>query len=438
MKFGHIAPYCPEPLKPEIAAAMEAKGKGKGKGPNGSGGWQSKGSKGKGKGKPSFGKGNWQTNSGKGKGKGKIGLHAVGNQDDWTQHANWYDQQAWDQWQPDQWQADQWPQLQPQEPIPLKSLKGFNSLTRVKSINSVIKKSNGENENSFRALSEPDDVEEDDGVSIADSEDVPGHVDSDSEDEAEPEWMKNKPVMPDMNKIMQTAWKKAEETDERNKKILSGQPPRGHDEVWTKARNEMKAMRDSAENDGWQVKVKKSKAMTQSGKNVKKEKVNLKPVDTLRRIRDHGQLMAVSPEQWVEVRLTVDSGAGESVIPPTEAENVPLQKGERTGCKYEVANGEIIVNQGEKRCAMITEQTGQPRQLNLQVSDVHKGLLSVIELVKKGQRVVFDNDWSYIQDKSTGVCDTLLQTDDSFELVTWVKPVDSVVPNTAGFARQCP
>ena len=167
--------------------------------------------------------------------------------------------------------------------------------------------------------------------------------------------------------------------------------------------------------------------------------------NTLKRIKEHSQIMAVGPEQWVELRLTVDSGAHESVVPPTDAENVPMQEGERIGCKYEVANGEIIVNQGEKRCAMVTEGTSHPRQMNLQVSDVHKALLSVIELVKKGQRVVFDDDWSYIQDKATGVCDTLLQTDDSFELVTWVKPLSSVIPNgndlrrpADGFRRQCP
>ena len=64
--------------------------------------------------------------------------------------------------------------------------------------------------------------------------------------------------------------------------------------------------------------------------------------------------------------------------------------------------------------------------MTLQVSDVHKGLLSVVELHKKGQRVVFDSIWSYILDKSTGSCDSLVQTDDAFELVTLVKPINQV------------
>ena len=75
---------------------------------------------------------------------------------------------------------------------------------------------------------------------------------------------------------------------------------------------------------------------------------------------------------------------------------------------------------------MVTQETTNPRQMTLQVSDVHKGLLSVVELDKKGQRVVFDSNWSYIQDKSTGSCDSLVQTDDAFELVTLVKPINQV------------
>ena len=151
-----------------------------------------------------------------------------------------------------------------------------------------------------------------------------------------------------------------------------------------------------------------------------------KPVNVLTRIKEHSEPMAVAPEQWVELRLTVDSGAGESVISETDAANVGIEKGKRTGCKYEVANGEIIYNKGEKKCAMVTGETRDPRLMTLQVSDVHKALLSVVELIKKGQRVVFDADWSYIQDKTTGACDTVVQTDDSFELVTWVKPADQV------------
>ena len=179
---------------------------------------------------------------------------------------------------------------------------------------------------------------------------------------------------------------------------------------------------------GWSVRVARSKRRLRPLKTKNKE-VSL---DTIRRLDAHKKLMAVQPEDWKMLKLTVDSGAGESVIPEEDADNVPLEDGDRKGCRYEVADGHIIHNKGQKRCAVVTRDGGSPKLLNLQVSDVHKGLLSVIELVKSGYRVVFDEEWSYIQDKSIGLCDTMDQGDDSFELVTWVKPADKVTNKDFG------
>ena len=128
-------------------------------------------------------------------------------------------------------------------------------------------------------------------------------------------------------------------------------------------------------------------------------------IDTIKRLDDHAKLMAVKTEERRELRLTVDPCAGESVIPANEAENVPLEDGDRKGCKYEVASGGIIRNIGQRRYAVLTRDGGPPKQLNLQVSEVHKGLLSVIELIDNGHRVVFDRDLSFIQEKATCHCD---------------------------------
>ena len=131
--------------------------------------------------------------------------------------------------------------------------------------------------------------------------------------------------------------------------------------------------------------------------------------------------MSCKPEEWTEIRLTVDSGAGETVVPPSEASNVMTVEGDRKGCRYEVANGEVIRNLGVKQCSIVTNDGGVPKNINLQVAAVHKGLLSVIELVKSGLRVVFDNEWSFIEDKDSGWRDTIDQKEDEFELVAWVK-----------------
>ena len=113
-----------------------------------------------------------------------------------------------------------------------------------------------------------------------------------------------------------------------------------------------------------------------------------------------------------------------------------MEDGDRKGCPYEVANGQIIRNLGQRRCAVVTRDGGAPKVLNRQVSEVHKGLLSVIELVRAGHRVVFDQDWSYIQDKETAWTDTIDQGEDSLELMTWVKSADAVskpIPSKTGF-----
>ena len=46
--------------------------------------------------------------------------------------------------------------------------------------------------------------------------------------------------------------------------------------------------------------------------------------------------------------------------------------------------------------------------------------------------MVFDEEWSHIQDKNTGLCDTMDQAEDSFELITWVKQADKVTKEYFG------
>lgn len=55
--------------------------------------------------------------------------------------------------------------------------------------------------------------------------------------------------------------------------------------------------------------------------------------------------------EWEEIELSVDSGATESVVPGSMPSSVPTQPGpaSRRGVQYEVANGEIIPNEGDKR-----------------------------------------------------------------------------------------
>ena len=82
----------------------------------------------------------------------------------------------------------------------------------------------------------------------------------------------------------------------------------------------------------------------------------------------------------------------------------------------------------------MTKDCNQPKTLNLQVSEVHKALLSVVELVDAGHRVIFGKDWSFIQDKQTGRCDTMDRTPDGFDLITWVRAAGE--PSSPDFTGQ--
>ena len=52
--------------------------------------------------------------------------------------------------------------------------------------------------------------------------------------------------------------------------------------------------------------------------------------------------------------------------------------------EYEVANGQSIPNLGERRCLVWTEGASQAKKMNMQVADVHRGLLSLRQCADMG------------------------------------------------------
>ena len=53
---------------------------------------------------------------------------------------------------------------------------------------------------------------------------------------------------------------------------------------------------------------------------------------------------------WEKVTLTVDSGASDTVIPANMLAWIELMHSPKVGTEYEVANGEVVHNLGEKKC----------------------------------------------------------------------------------------
>ena len=97
----------------------------------------------------------------------------------------------------------------------------------------------------------------------------------------------------------------------------------------------------------------------------------------------------------------------------------------KRGVVYEVANGETVPNEGEKRFIGITEE-GDAKQLTLQVCAVNQELLSVAKMVKSGNRVVFEAGGnSCIEHVTAGARTWLQEKNGMYVMKLWVKrPAD--------------
>ena len=122
--------------------------------------------------------------------------------------------------------------------------------------------------------------------------------------------------------------------------------------------------------------------------------------------------------EWEELIMTVDSGAGATVVNDSMIKAVTA-KNPRPDVKYEVADGSHIPNMGEKTFAAFTDG-GVLRSMTAQVTEVNKALLSVAKLVSTGHRAVFDPQLSYIEHCETGEWMPLEENNGTFALRLWI------------------
>ena len=149
------------------------------------------------------------------------------------------------------------------------------------------------------------------------------------------------------------------------------------------------------------------------------------------------QALCVASEkpQWERVVLTVDSGASDTVVPPSVACSVPLMSTLKTGIEYEVANGGVVVNLGERRARVLTRKDGdKPLLMNFQVVKVHKPLLAVSGLVEAGHRVEFNSENPHIA-LSSGEVIPMKCNGGTYEIESPPGP-GYVEPSSSGFPRQ--
>ena len=145
-----------------------------------------------------------------------------------------------------------------------------------------------------------------------------------------------------------------------------------------------------------------------------------------------GNVKPVQQAGWRRMRVTVDSGAAESVIPTDE---MPEYTKHRHPVEeyFQTATGEPIVNEGEQRLPILTP-SGHLRGMTFQSCDVTKPLASVKRLTEAGHAVVFSPEeygGSFILNLETGEDEQLVEEEGNYHMDVWVPP-PSAVP---GFGR---
>ena len=135
-------------------------------------------------------------------------------------------------------------------------------------------------------------------------------------------------------------------------------------------------------------------------------------------------------QQWQLLSVAVDSGAAETVIPYSLIKGYPVKETEasKSGLNYASATGEPIPNLGEQVLPLMMEE-GTVRGMTFQAAPVARPLGSVMRICKAGHRVVFDDDGSYIENKTTGEINWMRQENGNYMLDMWVIP-------EASFGRQ--
>ena len=181
-----------------------------------------------------------------------------------------------------------------------------------------------------------------------------------------------------------------------------------------------KDVEDMITEKGWTVFMSKKArkyANLKEKKQHAKEKLNL-----FFAIEPEGLNPVTQDNAWQEIELAVDSGATETVMGEEMLDFIDIKEGlaSKRGVEYEVANGHKIPNLGEKKFVGTSDE-GMTRHITAQVCDVNKALLSVKRMMAAGNRVVFDSEGSYIEDKATKEKMWMREDKGLFMLKLWVR-----------------
>ena len=126
---------------------------------------------------------------------------------------------------------------------------------------------------------------------------------------------------------------------------------------------------------------------------------------------------------WIELELTADTGACDTVMPRAMAQCIPIKPPLQSlsSMMYEVADGNQIPNLGERRCVIWTEGANEAWKINVQVADVHKALLSLSRCADMWFESRFGRRAGVLIDEESGVIIPLHRKGNLYVLNCWLK-----------------
>jgi hypothetical protein len=149
----------------------------------------------------------------------------------------------------------------------------------------------------------------------------------------------------------------------------------------------------------------------------------------------HSHVTGKAGHELIEVN--VDSGAIDSCLPPNIGSQFKVRstKMSENGGYYTSASGGVIYNEGERDIKGVTED-GQEVGMTFQVTKVRGPLGSVRRICEAGNKVVFDDEGSYIENKKSKKRTVIEKVKGVYVLKLWVKKNEQQeVNNVRGVAN---
>ena len=130
--------------------------------------------------------------------------------------------------------------------------------------------------------------------------------------------------------------------------------------------------------------------------------------------------------EWTRLRTVMDSGAAESVGPPTMAPGVPIHEspGTRRGQAYIAAGHERILNMGQQVLSVVTNE-GHEAQALYQIAEVTRSLTAVGSTCDRGNVVIYGPHGGCILNLESGVQTDFARRGGIYELDLWMRTTSS-------------